>query len=77
MARVGAPAPNGPTQIFVEALPASTLSAGSPAGASFWMDVDVPAPVTGVGVPIAVQVQPLGQTLSSVQVVAFGRQEPG
>ncbi len=75
--RVGAPAPNGPMQIFVEETAASTPSAGSPAEASFWVVVGVPTPVTYVGVPIAVQVQPPGQTLSSVQEVAFGRQEPG
>lgn len=74
---VGEPTPNGPMQIFVGEPPASTLSAGGTAEASPRTDAGVPTPVTGTGVPIAVQVQPFGHSLSPIQVVAFGLQEPG
>jgi hypothetical protein len=73
MPRVGAPSPNGPTQIFVVAPPASTASAGSgpPTG------VEAPTPRTGSGVPIVVQVHPPGQSLFAAQVADFGEHQPG
>jgi hypothetical protein len=64
-------------QTFVCEPAASTLSAGGAAEASARTDVGVPTPVAATGVTIAVQVQPLGHSLSPVQVVAFGLQEPG
>jgi len=75
--RVGAPAPNGPTQIFVCARPASRPSAGGVEDASAGTAMGWLAPASGVGVPIDVQVHPLGHSPSLEQVVAFGVQEPG